>query len=184
MKLKPREAEDDLYGCGDDKEGKAFLVHESYIEGEWRCDVPDPNDRLSRAWTGKGEERGYEVMFMEEVRAWSMKFPAALESTRAVETTPEGQPAVKWEPERVWREIMMMKYSGLPGRRKITGPPLCSSGPSVRTHWTLLKLVPLLATIGTEPQLSPAMLFCRGEVCVAPTSMGSVSGQPKEGGEW
>ena len=47
--------------------------------------VPDPNGRVSRAWTGKGEEEsGYEFKFKEEARAWLMKFPAALESTRAV----------------------------------------------------------------------------------------------------
>jgi hypothetical protein len=38
------------------------------------------------------EDSEHEVMFREEVRAWTMKFPAAPESTRAVETTREGQP--------------------------------------------------------------------------------------------
>ena len=32
-------------------------------------------------------------MVLEEASAWLMKFPAAPESTRAVETTLEGQPA-------------------------------------------------------------------------------------------
>jgi hypothetical protein len=45
------------------------------------------------AWTGIGEECGYEVKFREKARAWSIKFPAAPESTRAVESTLEGQPA-------------------------------------------------------------------------------------------
>jgi hypothetical protein len=55
--------------------------------------VPDPGGRLSRAWTGNREESGYEVILREETRIWSIKFPAAPESTSAVETVPEGQPA-------------------------------------------------------------------------------------------
>jgi hypothetical protein len=44
--------------------------------------VPDPNGRVSSAWTRKGKVSGYEVMFREEARAYS-------------------QP-VKWKPEKVW----------------------------------------------------------------------------------
>ena len=33
-------------------------------------------------------------------------------------------------------------------------PPLCSSGPGIETHRILLKLVPLLAAIGTQHFLS------------------------------
>ena len=50
--------------------------------------------------------------FREEARAWSMKFPAEPESTRAVETTLEGQPPR--EPERVWWKTMIIEYSCLP----------------------------------------------------------------------
>jgi hypothetical protein len=55
--------------------------------------VPDPSGCLSRTWTVKGEERGYVVIFREETRDWLIKFPVAPESTRAVETTPDGQTA-------------------------------------------------------------------------------------------
>lgn len=35
----------------------------------------------------------YEVMFRKDATVWSIKFPAALESTSTVETVHEGQPA-------------------------------------------------------------------------------------------
>ena len=38
-------------------------------------------------------------------------------------------------------------------------------GLQVEKHRTPLELVPLLATIGTQPQLPPATLLCCGEVC-------------------
>ena len=49
------------------------------------------------------------------------------------------------------------------------------------TQQTSLKLVPLPTTIGTEH-----LRGCRSAAgnCVDPISMGSVSGWPKEGGEW
>lgn len=47
----------------------------------------------------------------------------------------------------------MMEYSPNPGRQMITGLSLCPRGALVMTHWTPLKLGPLLTTIGTEPQL-------------------------------
>ena len=54
--------------------------------------VLDPSGQF-RAWTGNGEESGYEVMFREEATVWSIKFPTAPESTSIVETVREGQPA-------------------------------------------------------------------------------------------
>ena len=55
--------------------------------------VPDPSGQLSMAWTGNGAESGYDVILREEASVWSIKFPAAPESTSTVETVPEGQPA-------------------------------------------------------------------------------------------
>ena len=72
IKLKPREALDDFgYSCGGDEEGKVFLVHGTHGESEWCCNVRNCAGyqwSVSRAWTGKGEESGYEVMFSEEAR--------------------------------------------------------------------------------------------------------------------
>ena len=51
------------------------------------------------------------------------------------------------------------------GRLLLIGPPFCSSGPRVRMYRTPLKLVPLLASIGAELQLSPATPLCYREVC-------------------
>jgi hypothetical protein len=50
-----------------------------------------------------------------------------------------------------------------PGIWKVTGPPLCSSGTQFREYRTPLKLMPLLAAIGTEPQLSLATPLCHGD---------------------
>lgn len=47
----------------------------------------------------------------------------------------------------------------------ITVLSLSPRGPLVGTHWTPLKLVPLLTAIGTEPQPSPTASLCHGEVC-------------------
>ena len=52
--------------------------------------VPDPSGRFSRAWTGNGEESGYEVILREEAKVWSIKFPVAPESTSPVETVHKG----------------------------------------------------------------------------------------------
>ena len=123
--------------------------------------VTDPNGCLSSAWTGKGEESVYRFMFREEARAWSRKFLVAPESTRAAETTPERQPASEMGTRKVWQKTMM-EYAHLPWE---TEDHLCPSGIQVGTHRTPLKLVPLLAAIGTEPQLSPATPLFRGKVC-------------------
>ena len=94
--MEPQEAKDDfMYGCLDDEEGKVYLVQRYQSDGEWCWDVCD---RPRSQWPVvqrliQVTEVGYAVMFREEARAWSMKFQAATESTRAVETTHEGQPA-------------------------------------------------------------------------------------------
>ena len=110
--------------------------------------VLDPNGRISRALTGKGEENGYEVASSLNVRTWSIKYPTSPVSTRAVETKLEGQPAIG-----ILKDLEENTHA-YPGRWKVTGPPLCSSELWVGAHQTPLKLVPLLAAIGTEPAVS------------------------------
>lgn len=85
-------------------------VNISHLHGDadvlWRAggrsgfhlqNLADPSVHLPRAWTEQGEGNGLAVMLREETRAWPMKFHAAPESTRAVQTTPEGQPASEIE---------------------------------------------------------------------------------------
>ena len=64
-------------------------------------------------WLGQEKDNRQGMKFREEPRAWSMKFPEAPESTRALKTTLEEQQLVNWEPERVWRKTIM-EYSRLP----------------------------------------------------------------------
>lgn len=85
MTLEPPETE---YGfvhwCGDDRKGRPSWCLDPTVKVTWVV-MPDPTARLSRARTGREE------IFMEETRAWLMKFPVAPESTREVETS-RGQP--------------------------------------------------------------------------------------------
>jgi hypothetical protein len=101
------------------------------------------------------------VMFREEARPWSIKFPVAPESIRAVETTQLGKSVLR----RVWWRVKMMEYSHLPQAKDDHRIAPCSSDSRVRTLRKPLKLVSLLATIGTETQLSLTVSLSCGEAC-------------------
>lgn len=122
---------------------------------------------------GKGE---YEVMFREGVRVWSMKFPVAPESARAVVTTHEGHPASEMETRKALAERDDDDRILMPTQET---DDHCPCGLWLATHWTPLKLVPLLTRRGAVPQPSLST-----PLCVAPTSMGSssVSRRTKEEG--